>query len=60
MPASKADNLRKKEMVAYFDKKTSLWKLKWEGGGELPESCKGSFTTKDLADYSAKLYKASI
>ncbi len=36
---------------------TSLVKLKFKGGGELPNRLKGSFTTKELALKAFERYK---
>lgn len=45
-----------KEIVTEIDRKTSLHKIKFTTGGELPQALQGLFTSQALAEQSIVLY----
>lgn len=46
-----------KSYVLYLDK--NLWKIKFEGGGQLSEALTGSYTSKGDAEWAIAIYEAS-
>lgn len=49
----------KKELEIYHEYNNPLYKLRFKGGGELPEALKGSFTSVIEAERMRDLYYAS-
>jgi len=46
----------KKELVV-FPNQFSMWEIKWEGGGQLPDALKGEYTTKGMAEDVIKHFR---